>query len=91
MLFLAKCHHCHQVSPACHQCWATPNPRRGGGYSGFLRSVTTFLVNIKKGLLVVNGREKSVGGGDNGDKYIFIYLNPYVSRGLLSPEGGDKW
>lgn len=31
-----------------------------------------------------------MGGGDNGDKYIFIYINPYIPRGFVSPKGGDK-
>ena len=62
----------HRVAQECHRCFPTANPRRGGGCRGFLQSVTTFLVNIKKGLLVVNGREKSVGVLIMVTIYIFI-------------------
>ena len=39
---------CHRVAQECHRCFPTANPRRGGGYRGFFRSVTDFPVNIKK-------------------------------------------
>lgn len=82
------------LSPACHQCFTTPNPRRGGGYRGFLPFVTTFLVNIKKGLLVVNGREKSVGVLIMVTIYIFILTTLIYQGGSCHQRvvtNGDKW
>ncbi len=69
---VTKCHQCHQVSPMCHHCWATANSRRGGGCRGFLQSVTTFLVNIKKGGECGECGGKSVGVLIMETIYIFI-------------------
>ena len=82
------------MAQECHRCFPTANPRRGGGYRGFFRSVTDFLVNIKKGLLVVNGREKSVGVLIMVTIYIFILTALIYQGGSCHQRvvtNGDKW
>ena len=66
-------------------------PQTWRGLQRFFAKCHHFPSKYKKGVINGEWEGEKCGGTNNGDNiYIYTY-SPYIPRGFVSPEGGDKW